>query len=112
VLAGVVAELFMLPQDAWARAAIGNYAATCVMVITLISLPILAALFFVLRQGAPSSPTTAGATAGLLAAAFGAAVYALHCPNDSPLYLAIWYMAAIGIVTLIGAIMGHKMLRW
>ena len=112
VLAGVVAELFILPQDAWARAAIGNYAVVCVTVISLISLPILAALFVVLRRGAPSSPATAGATSGLLAAAFGTAVYALHCPNDSPLYLAIWYMTAIGIVTLIGAITGHKMLRW
>jgi hypothetical protein len=72
----------------------------------------LAAALFCLRQGAPEHPARAGAATGLLAGAIGAALYATHCPDDSPLFVAAWYTLAIGIVAAIGAVSGSRLLRW
>ncbi len=54
----------------------------------------------------------AGAGAGLLAAAIGATLYATHCPDDSPLFVASWYGLATLVVVIIGSIAGSKWLRW
>lgn len=54
------------------------------------------------------SPTAAGLAAGAIAAA----IYAWHCPDDSPLFLATWYMIAIAGVTVGGALLGRRLLRW
>ncbi len=53
-----------------------------------------------------------GAAAGLLAGAIGAALYATHCPDDSPLFVATWYTLAIGFVVGLGALAGSRLLRW
>ena len=65
-----------------------------------------------LRRGAPASPTLAGAAAGLLAALSGASLYAFHCFDDSPLFVATWYTLAALPMVAIGALAGHRLLRW
>jgi hypothetical protein len=65
-----------------------------------------------LRTGASTRPTIAGATAGLLAGALGAAAYALACKNDGGLFVAIWYSASILIVAGLGAVFGRRALAW
>jgi len=65
-----------------------------------------------LRFGAPSRPGLAGTVAGLLAGAIGAALYATHCPDDSPLFVATWYGLGLAIVTAAGAAIGTRLLRW
>jgi hypothetical protein len=65
-----------------------------------------------LRAGAPRVPAWAGAVAGLLAGCLSAALYATHCPDDSPLFVAVWYALAVMLVTLAGALAGHRLLRW
>jgi hypothetical protein len=50
--------------------------------------------------------------AGLLSAGLGATLYASHCTDDSPLFVATWYPLAIAMVTAVGAIAGRKMLRY
>ncbi len=62
--------------------------------------------------GAPMRPGLAGMVAGLLAGGLGAALYAAHCPDDSPLFVATWYSLAIAIVMVIGGAVGHRILRW
>lgn len=109
---GVARELASLPPEAWARALLGQTAGYCVSMVPLLSAPILAALLVALRRGAPASPMHAGAVAGLCAAALGSAVYALHCTDDSPLFLAAWYGIGIATMTLAGALAGRVMLRW
>jgi hypothetical protein len=54
----------------------------------------------------------AGAAAGFAAGAIAAAIYAWHCPDDSPLFLATWYTIGIAIVTGAGALLGRRWLRW
>jgi hypothetical protein len=65
-----------------------------------------------MRAGAPRSPGIAGAAAGLLAGSLAATLYALHCFDDSPLFVAFWYVPAIALVMLGGAAAGSRALRW
>jgi hypothetical protein len=69
-------------------------------------------LFFALRRGAPARPGLAGAIAGLTAGAVGACLYALSCPEDSPLFVATWYSLAIAAVTAVSFLVGRRWLRW
>ena len=57
-------------------------------------------------------PGLSGALAGLLAGGVGAARYAIHCTEDSPLFYATWYGIAILLATGIGAVAGRRVLRW
>jgi hypothetical protein len=65
-----------------------------------------------MRHGAPTRPALAGAVAGLLAGGLGAALYAAHCTDDSPLFVATWYTIAIAGVTIVGSLLGRYFLRW
>ena len=112
VAAAVVAELFALPEAAWKANLLGGNALFCLFFIPVLALAPFAGLFWALKQGAPESPTAAGAAAGLAAGAIAAAIYAWHCPDDSPLFLATWYTIAIAVVTGAGALLGRRWLRW
>jgi hypothetical protein len=84
----------------------------CVGAILLVSMPALAIILGALRSGAPTRPGLAGALAGLLSGALGAAAYALACVNDGGLFVAVWYPVAILIVAGIGAVCGRRSLAW
>ncbi len=112
VAAAVVAELFALPADAWRANTVGRNALFCLLFVPALSLAPFAGLFWALKKGAPQSPTAAGAAAGLAAGAIAAAIYAWHCPDDSPLFLVTWYTIAIAGVTVGGALLGRRLLRW
>ncbi|HET6377771.1 MAG TPA: DUF1109 domain-containing protein [Methylocella sp.] len=113
LLAGaILVELIAVPPALWAQKLTGTDALVCLASIPfLAALPLCAALL-AMRQGAPEHPRLAGAAAGLFAGAIGALLYATHCPNDSPLYVAVWYLLAIGIVVNAGAAAGGRLLRW
>ncbi len=85
---------------------------TCTSSVLMISMPILVATFLALRQLAPTRLMQAGACAGLLSGAAGAAVYAFHCPETALPFMAIWYVAAIAAAAGIGAALGPRLLRW
>ena len=113
LLAGaVLLELQAVPADHWAVSAFGSMPVACMKYIPLLSLAPLGAILFALRQGAPSNPVAAGASAGLLSGAIGAALYATFCVDDSPMFLAIWYVAGITIVSALGALVGSRLLKW
>ncbi len=110
--AGILAELLTVPVGLWSQRLIGTNALHCLKSIPSLGLVPLAAILFSLRQGAPEHPARAGAAAGLLAGAIGAALYATHCPDDSPLFVAVWYTVAISFLTILGAVAGARLLRW
>lgn len=112
LLLGFVAEGSLLPVAEWGKAALGEGAMSCLTYVPLLSLAPLAAILWAMARGAPQSPGATGAVAGLAAGGLGAFIYAIHCDNDSPFYVAIWYLGAIGIVTLLGALIGRRYLRW
>lgn len=108
----VVAELTVLPEPLWSSSLMGSHAAFCVFFIPVLSLVPLAGFLKALQSGAPENPGAAGASAGLAASGIAAALYAWHCPDDSPLFLATWYGLAICLVTAVGFLIGRRSLRW
>jgi hypothetical protein len=113
VLAAAVAiELLSVPVSAWPQRLVGSNALICLPMVPILSLAPLAALLLMLRRTAPASPALAGAAAGLVAALAGATLYAFHCFDDSPLFVATWYTLATLIMMAAGALAGARLLRW
>jgi len=108
----VASELVSSPADAWTARAVGTNSRLCLAAITLLSVAPLLSLLVTLRSGAPRSPAAAGAAAGLLAGSLAATLYALHCFDDSPLFVGLWYVPAIALLALTGAAAGSRALRW
>jgi hypothetical protein len=109
---GAGAELTMPDRPPMLARWMGHNAMLCMSAIPVLALPILAAAIVALRQGAPSRPALAGAVAGLLSAGLAATLYAAHCVDDSPLFVATWYTLATALVTAIGALAGAKWLKY
>jgi hypothetical protein len=112
LVAGLLLELAVVPHSQWAAKAVGSYWRICLVSIPTLSVAPLVALLIALRAGAPRSPAAAGLVAGGLAAALAAVLYATHCPDDSPLFVALWYALAMLPVLIAGAFIGHRALRW
>lgn len=91
---------------------LGDSWKSCAFNIALIALPLLAATLWALKGLAPTQLALAGASAGLLAGAWSALLYALHCPESAAPFLAVWYVLGIAIPTLAGALLGPRVLRW
>jgi hypothetical protein len=113
ILAAAIAGEMMIPQRLpMMTRLIGSNSRVCLTAIPLISLPLLAGALIGLRHGAPSRPAVAGAIAGLLSAGLAATLYASHCTDDSPLFVATWYTIAAALVTAVGALAGSRLLRF
>lgn len=113
VLIGGIAAEMMLPQrEPMMTRLMGHNSMLCMAAIPALSLPVLAAALFGLRHGAPARPAVAGAIAGLVSAGVAATLYAAHCNDDSPLFVATWYTAAALIVAGLGAAIGARVLRY
>jgi hypothetical protein len=108
----LIAELISVPASAWPARWIGHNAVHCLTLIPILSAAPAIGLLIAMKHGAPSSPTRAGAIAGLMAGAIGACLYAITCPDDSPLFIASWYTLAIVATTAACAAAGHRILRW
>ena len=113
ILAAGIASEMMMPQRAPMMVRlIGNNSRICMTAIPLMSLPLLAGALIGLRHGAPTRPAVAGAIAGLLSAGLAATLYASHCTDDLPLFVATWYTIASALVAGLGALVGAKVLRY
>ena len=110
--AAVGLEMHSVPVDQWHINAMGSMPVACMKYIPLLSIAPLLAMLVAMRRGAPSNPTAAGAAAGLMSAGIGAALYASFCVDDSPMFLAIWYLLGMVFVMAIGAVIGNRLLRW
>lgn len=112
LILAVAMEMMVVPSDLWMPRLIGHNMRFCTTMIPLFALGPLVLLLWAFRRGAPHNPVRAGAIAGLIAGGIGAAFYAAHCFDDSPLFVATWYTLAIGVVTGFGALLGSRFLRW
>ncbi|MCP3054906.1 NrsF family protein [Aurantimonas marianensis] len=108
----VAAELYVIPPNLWAANLIGTNYVMCVIAIVSLGAPLLIMFLWALRRQAPTRPALAGGMAGLAAAAMAAFFYAAQCPNDSPLFVAVWYSLASLILVAAGGVAGHRVLRW
>ncbi|GGI54977.1 NrsF family protein [Oxalicibacterium solurbis] len=84
----------------------------CTLLITLLSLPIFAAVLQIMRQLAPTRLHLAGAGAGFAAGAAAIVVYSMHCPEIAAPFLGFWYVLGAAIPTILGALIGPRILRW
>jgi hypothetical protein len=84
----------------------------CATNILLVAAPTLLAVFWALRQLAPTRLGLAGAGAGLFAGAVGATIYAFHCTEATAPFIAVWYTLGIALTAIIGSILGRFLLRW
>jgi hypothetical protein len=109
---GIGGEMMMPQRLPMMTRLVGKNSSVCMVAIPVLSLPLLAAALIGLRHGAPSRPAVAGAIAGLLSAGLAATLYASHCTDDSPLFVAAWYTIATALVTAIGALAGAKLLKF
>lgn len=109
---GLLAELLAMPEATWGTRLVGSNARICLVAIPLLAIAPLACLLAALRYGAPTRPGFAGAVAGLAASGIAATLYALHCPDDSPLFVATWYTIATAPVVFAGSTAGARFLKW
>jgi hypothetical protein len=109
---GIGSEMMMPQRLPMMTRLVGSNSKICLTAIPLMALPLLAAALIGLRHGAPARPAVAGAIAGLISAGLAATLYASHCTDDSPLFVATWYTIATALVTAIGALAGSRMLRF
>jgi len=112
LLLGLGLEMSDAPSSSWSARLWGASPAACFLCVTALSLPILAAVLVALRNGAPTHPRLCGAMAGLLAGGIAAALYTLHCPENSLLFVASWHVLAVLTVTIFGALAAGRWLRW
>ncbi|HEY3180404.1 MAG TPA: DUF1109 domain-containing protein [Casimicrobiaceae bacterium] len=119
-LAAPVAALWLLsvyalldaPASERTRLVLGGTWQYCLLSVPLLSAPILVATFWAMKGLAPTRLSLAGASAGLLAGAIGAFVYAFHCPEMQAPFLGTWYVAGMSIPAAAGALLGPLLLRW
>ena len=112
LVAGIGGEMMMPQRPPMMTRLVGRNAWNCLTSIPLMALPLLVAALLGLRHGAPTRPAVAGAIAGLLSAGLAATLYASHCTDDSPLFVATWYTIAAALVAAIGALAGPRVLRF
>jgi hypothetical protein len=108
----VAIELAVVPPAHWQPRLVGSNSLVCMTAIPLLALAPFTLALWAARHGAPARPSLAGATIGLLAGGLAAALYAMQCTDDSPLFVAVWYDLAIAVITAMGALAGRRVLRW
>lgn len=108
---GLVA-LWQAPVGAGPALVLSRTWRVCAENIAMLSLPVFLAAIWVLRSLAPVRPSLAGAGAGALGGATGAAVYAIHCPELAAPFIAIWYVLGMALPVVAGALVGPRLLRW
>lgn len=91
---------------------LGSTWATCPWLIMMLSVPVLSGSLWALRAMAPTRLRLAGAFAGLTSGALSALVYAISCDEVGLPFVFVWYGLAIAVVTIVGALLGSRLLRW
>jgi hypothetical protein len=106
-------SLTLAPVADWRAMIFGSQWLLCLVCIPLNAVVPFGAIILAMRQFAsPTNLLRAGALAGLAAGGISAFVYALHCTDDSFAFVAVWYGLTITACTLVGALLGPKLLRW
>ena len=84
----------------------------CPLVIALLALPIFVGTSWAVAGLAPIRLRLAGAASGLLSGAMATLVYCLHCPEMAAPFVAVWYVLGMALPTVLGALLGPRLLRW
>lgn len=107
-----VVQMAQTPAVDWQQMWLGASWRVCPWLILGLSLPMFVGLLWSFRRLAPTGLRAAGAAAGATAGASSAALYCLHCPEASALFVLTWYTLGIGSAAALGALVGPRALRW
>jgi hypothetical protein len=105
-------ELAGLPVREWSHHVGHASWLECLWQIPALAIPAFVILVTTVRHLAPTNLMRTGAYIGFTAGGIGAVGYALHCHDDSIAFVAASYTFAILEMTLLGALLGPRMLRW
>lgn len=84
----------------------------CLFTIPVYSWVICAFVIIALKNRASVHPRVLAMMAALISACAATVVYAFGCTEDSPLFYAVWYNAAIFLAAGIGGLVGAYFLKW
>ncbi|QKL01835.1 DUF1109 family protein [Pseudomonas sp. NY5710] len=112
VWVGAAVELASVAPDARAELILGKTWRTCALNIALLSVPTFAGVVWALRGLAPTRLRVTGAVGGLLAGATATLAYCLHCPEMGIPFWGVWYLLGMMLPTIMGALLGPRLLRW
>jgi hypothetical protein len=110
-LAGALV-LMAAPDDARLALVLGKTWRVCPFNIALLSVPGFVAVFWALKGLAPTRLALSGAAGGLLAGSTATLAYCLHCPEMGIAFWGAWYLLGMLVPTVIGALLGPRLLRW
>lgn len=112
-IAVAAVSLALAPVTDWPAMIFGSQWLLCLVCIPLNATVPFAAILLAMRQlASPTHLPRAGALAGLAAGGISAFVYTLHCTDDSFAFIAIWYSLTIALCTVVGGLLGPRLLRW
>jgi hypothetical protein len=115
IVAVWVAAVYVLmaaPDGARLAIVLGKTWRVCPLAIAMLSIPGLIAVFWALRGLAPTRPVRTGAAGGLLAGSTATLAYCLHCPEMGIPFWGAWYLLGMLVPTVVGALLGPRLLRW
>ena len=110
-IAAMVVVVSIAPQYRL-PAILGQTWRTCPFNILLLSVPGFIAIFWAVKGLAPTRLRLAAAISGLLASSTATVAYCFHCPEMSPAFWSVWYVAGMLLPVALGAVLGPKLLRW
>jgi len=105
-------EVIRTPAEGRLALLLGQTWFLCPFLIAMLSVPIFIAVFWAVRELAPTRSTLTGAFSGLAAGSASAVIYSLHCPEMSALFIGTWYVLGMLIPVVAGMFIGNKCLRW
>lgn len=107
-----VLQLMSTPAGLWKHLIMGNTSAVCPWLIMLLAIPIMFGLSWAMRKMAPTRLRVAGVIVGLTAGALSALIYSVSCDESAMPFVFIWYGGAIAAMSIVGALIGPRALRW
>jgi hypothetical protein len=112
MVSAAIVALAIIDPAARSTMILGGQGGTCLICIPMFAVIPFVAFIWALRKGAPTHLAFAGAIAGLVAGALGAAAVVVNQTADSLPLIALWYGAPVALCALIGGILGPRLLRW
>jgi hypothetical protein len=100
------------PDNARLAIVLGKTWRVCPFAIAMLSIPGFIAVFWALKGLAPTRLGLAGAAGGLLAGSTATLAYCLHCPEMGIPFWGAWYLLGMLAPTVLGALLGPRLLRW
>ena len=111
-LPAAIIELVRTEPANWVPLLLGHGWQLCTWLVLVLSIPIYVGLWWAFRSFAPTRMEAAGAVTGLCASAIAGVVYCLHCPTDTAVFAVTWYTLAFAVATVLGRVLGRRLLHW